>query len=132
MNLQELRKAGRGGEPRPWTVVGWLVAELLLDCGDIDLDQLGQPGPVLRVGLVEVADHGLADLLAHRRLAEVGGQVLDQVVLFDRIQGAVELTGLAEVVRLSTGLCWVTPETGYSLYLYSGCSTGSDGSLVGS
>src|SRR5260221_14477343 len=66
---------------------------------DVDADGGGQPRAVILVRLVEVAEHGVLDLVA-LYLAEIGGQVLDQIVLLMLPVGAIEFAGLAEIVHL--------------------------------
>src|SRR5438105_1847933 len=65
----------------------------------MDADGPGQPRAVVLVRLIEVADHGFLDLVA-LYLNEIGGHVLDQIVLFMRAEGAIEFARLAEIVLL--------------------------------
>src|SRR5437667_11860267 len=71
----------------------------LLDGFDVYADGSSQPHAVILVRLIEVADHGFLDLHAPY-LAEIGGQVLDQVVLLMLVEGAIEFARLAEIIQL--------------------------------
>src|SRR5712671_5581986 len=97
---------GKGREPvvsRPFSRrMAVSVTDRRLDVLDVDSDGCSEPGAIVFVGLIEVADHSPPDVDVFDP-TEIGSEVLDEIVLFVLVQRAIELARLPEIVLLVDG-----------------------------